>query len=213
MIVEQGRLIHEWYRDADPAFRRDIASAQKSVLSLLVGHAVGEGLIALDTRIADVLGPGSTPAAGSPDVTVHHLLTMTSGLDDRREVLAPPGTRWRYSNAFAALANVLVAVTGTELDPLARTWLFAPAGATTAEFRARPVDPTVAPFGLVASAADLAAIGGLVLAGGAPAVAPSWLDPSFRARRTSTSRTASCGGSTASRRTCCPTDPCRGRDR
>ena len=81
VIVEAGSVIHEWYRDGDASFARDIASAQKSVLSLLVGRAIDEGLLLLESTIDSVLGTGwATGDSGT--VTVAHLLTMTSGLDD-----------------------------------------------------------------------------------------------------------------------------------
>jgi len=180
LIIERGRLVHEWYRDGDPQFRRDIASAQKSVIALLVGRAIDDGLVSLDTPIVDVLGPDWVPTGDAPDVHVEHLLSMTSGLDHQLREFAPPGEVWQYSNAFAKLADVLEAVTsGKPLDELARSWLFGPAGAPTAMFRTRPSAATAeadaAPFGLVASAADLAAIGDLVLAGGGTAVSSGWV--------------------------------------
>jgi len=176
LIAEGGCVVHEWYRDDDPGFRRDVASAQKSVIALLVGRAVDDGLVALDTPIVDVLGPGWVPSGEATDVDVEQLLSTTSGLDHQLRKFAPPGEVWQYSNAFAELADVLTAVTDMPLDELANDWLFEPAGATTATFRTRPSDGTFAPFGLVASAADLAAIGALVLAGRDSAVSSDWID-------------------------------------
>jgi CubicO group peptidase (beta-lactamase class C family) len=177
LIADGGRVVHQWHLDEDLGYRRDVASVQKSIVALLVGRAVEDGLLDLDTRIAEILGPSWVPSADAPDVTVRQLLSMTSGLDHRLRVIAAPGTTWQYSNAFARLADVLEAVTSMQLDDLARTWLFDPVGAATAEFRHRPAaSRSVAGFGLVASAADLAAVGALVVAHGAPVVSPSWVD-------------------------------------
>ena len=55
VLVEHGHTVHEWHL-ADRSYARDIASAQTSVLSLLVGRAVAEGLLDLDTRFDAVLG-------------------------------------------------------------------------------------------------------------------------------------------------------------
>lgn len=178
LIVERGITVHEWYRtDADDL--RDVASVQKSVLSLLVGRAIADGLIQLETRVDDVLGDGWTAHGQTSTITVRHLLTMTSGLDDSLAVTAEPGTEWRYSGAFAQLFAVVSTVTGRPIDDVAREWLFEPAGARSARFYDRPASTAFAPIGLLASAADLAAIGQLVLDGDVPSVPPAWLDESF----------------------------------
>jgi CubicO group peptidase (beta-lactamase class C family) len=176
-LVEGGELIHEWYR-TDETFVRDIASAQKSVVSLLVGRAIGDGSIDLDTPIDDLLGTTWTPHGQTVGITVRHLLSMTSGLDDRYAVIAEPGTEWHYSGAFAALFDVLTRITGRDLDDLADDWLFTPAGAATAEFYERRTD-RFAPIGLLARASDLTAIGQIVLEASRLALADNWLDESF----------------------------------
>jgi CubicO group peptidase (beta-lactamase class C family) len=180
MIVEGGITIHEWYR-SDESFRRDVASAQKSVLSLLVGRAIGDGLFTIETTIDDVLGAGWAPGIDTATVTVRHLLTMTSGLDDSLSKIAEPDTVWRYSNAFAQLFAVIETTTGRAVDDVAREWLFDPSGASSAAFYDRRNLGAFAPIGLRASARDLAAIGRLVLAERVPALPTAWLDESFTA--------------------------------
>lgn len=176
-IWEDGAMIHEWYR-TDAGFTRDIASAQKSILSLLVGRAIGEGLVALDTPIDDVLGPQWTSHGQSAGITVQHLLAMSSGLNNAREVLAAPGAMWSYSGAFDALFDVVTTVTGRELNDVARAWLFDPAGAPNTLFYERRAG-IGGPIGLRSTVPDLIAIGRLTLDGGPPGLAPGWLDRSF----------------------------------
>ena len=176
-IVEGGQVIHEWYR-TDETYGRDIASAQKSVLSLLVGRAIEDGLVTLDTPIDEVLGTDWTPHGQSSTITVRQLLSMTSGLDDQYEVIAAPGTAWHYSGAFAALFTVLTTLTGRQLGDIADDWLFSPAGAPTARFYERRSDQ-FAPIGLFARASDLTAIGQAVLDVDRALVTSSWLDESF----------------------------------
>ena len=176
-IVEQGTVIHEWYR-TDSSYGRDIASAQKSVLSLLVGRAIADGLFGLDTHIDDVLGTGWTPHGQSAGITVRQLLSMTSGLDDQFAVIAPPGTVWSYSGAFAALFDVLTTTTGRQLNEIADDWLFGPAAAQTAQFYDRRSDD-YAPIGLFAWASDLTSIGQMVLDVALPAVPAVWLEESL----------------------------------
>jgi CubicO group peptidase (beta-lactamase class C family) len=169
--------VHEWYR-GDDTYARDIGSAQKSVLLLLVGRAVGEGIVGLDTFVDDVLGSGWTPHGHSSGITVRHLLTMTSGLDDDLALVSPPGTAWLYSGAFAQLFAILTATTGRDVDDLASEWLFDPARAAGAVFYERRTDD-YAPIGMRATANDLAAIGQMVLDQSQPGLPERWLDDSF----------------------------------
>ncbi|HYN32217.1 MAG TPA: serine hydrolase domain-containing protein, partial [Ilumatobacteraceae bacterium] len=176
-IVEAGAVVHEWYR-TDAGYARDIASAQKSVLSLLVGRAVADGLFALDTTIDSVLGTTWAPGSVTDAVTVRHLLSMTSGLDDTFAVIAAPGESWNYSGAFAALFDVVTTTTGRTLGDVAGDWLFDPAGAATARFYERR-SGAYAPIGLRATATDLTAIGQTVLDGTQPGLGTDWLADSF----------------------------------
>ncbi len=176
-IVEGGQVVHEWYR-TDDTFARDIASAQKSVLSLLVGRAIADGLTTLDTPVDEVLGTEWTPHGQSAGITVRQLLSMTSGLDDRYEVIAAPGTEWHYSGAFATLFTVLTTLTGRPLGDIADEWLFSPAGAPTARFYERG-SAQYAPIGLFARASDLTAIGQAVLDVDRPVATSAWLAESF----------------------------------
>ncbi len=176
-IWEDGAMVHEWYRtDAD--FTRDIASAQKSILSLLVGRAIGDGLIDMETLIDAILGSQWTPGGASAGITVSHLLAMTSGLDDSFAVVAAPGRQWLYSGAFSALFDVLAVVTGRELGDIADEWLFTPAGATSSVFYERPLG-RFAPIGLRSTARDLVGVGRLVLEGGLSGLDDGWLTRSF----------------------------------
>jgi CubicO group peptidase (beta-lactamase class C family) len=179
-IVESGKVVHEWYRNGETTFSRDIASAQKSVLSILVGIAADRGLIALDTTVDSVLGT-SWATGNSSSINIGHLLTMTSGLSNSLKVVDRPGAAWRYNNAFGQLFNVLESITGTEINEVATDWLFDPIGASGAEFRIRTnVDVGVgAGYGLVCTARQLATIGSMVLGNGLQPVSRAWLDASF----------------------------------
>jgi CubicO group peptidase (beta-lactamase class C family) len=177
-IYEAGELVHEWYSDGDSSFARDIASAQKSVLSLLVGIAIDDGLLSLDTLVDSVIGDDWSRGDTST-VTVFHLLTMTSGLDNRLRSRAAPGEAWLYSAAFANLFTVVEQVSGLELNEFATTRLFDPIGAGGATFVARPDLPGLAGVGLEATASQLAAVGLMVLGHRTPVVSEAWLASSF----------------------------------
>jgi CubicO group peptidase (beta-lactamase class C family) len=62
----------------DHRFR--VASITKMVTATAVLRCVERGVFSLDTPLADLLEPGWLPAATTPALTVHHLLSHTSGL-------------------------------------------------------------------------------------------------------------------------------------
>lgn len=137
VVVAGGRILREVYADGVTAETpREIASCQKSVVSTLVGQAVDRGLLGLDDPVSDHLAPGWTAATPEQEraITIRHLLSMTSGLDqDTLTVADPPGTRWRYNTtAYQKLRPVLEAVTGQGIDDLTRSWLWTPIGVSSA---------------------------------------------------------------------------------
>lgn len=211
VIVSGGRTVLERYwppTDSLPApFRgpvlpdgrgtEDVASVQKSVVSVLIGIAVGRGLVDVAAPVSRYLGPGwtaATPEAESA-VTVRHLLSMTSGLDDRLRPVAPAGTVWAYSlgPAWHMLKRVLSRVAGRSLDDLSRGWLFEAAGMEESSWVTRPAGPGPSypdgtPFeGLVMSARDLARFGQVVLARGLWAERPLGVPPAYLAESLSPS--------------------------
>lgn len=170
VILHRGRLLAERYwHGADAGRGRDVASVQKSVLSLLAGVVARDGRLGLDDRVSRWLGRGWSAADPLREarVTVRHLLTMTSGLDDQLAVVAPPGTRWYYNTvAYGRLAGVLEAAAGEPVPQLARRLLFAPVGIGSDDWVPRPRPDGTAPLGLVLTPRDLARFGLLTLAGG-----------------------------------------------
>nr|WP_261742745.1 serine hydrolase [Microbacterium testaceum] len=70
-----------------PDEREEIHSVAKAVAVLAVGIADDEGLVTLDTAVGDLLPT-------TRDLTLRHLLTMTSGIDfpySETMMTAPPG--------------------------------------------------------------------------------------------------------------------------
>ncbi|WP_019630066.1 serine hydrolase domain-containing protein [Actinomadura atramentaria] len=78
LVVRDGALVHEWYADGvRPTDRMASWSVAKSIVSLLVGQAIGEGRLREDDRVADLI-----PAEHvNPAVRVRDLLDMASGID------------------------------------------------------------------------------------------------------------------------------------
>lgn len=172
LVVLQGGepVVEACWRDAVPSTTFDIASAQKTIVSMAVGGLCAKGVLDLDAPVSTWLGEGWTRTTPEEERTIHlrHLVTMTSGLYDdfRRE--AEPGTAWYYNNnAYHQARKVLEAATGRSCDELFDDLVFGPAGMTDGPAwiaRAWMVDPNGWVLsGLHLSARDLARFGQWVL--------------------------------------------------
>ncbi|QIX62250.1 serine hydrolase [Hymenobacter sp. BT18] len=125
IILKDGRVVVEQYYGT---YTQDSvwywASASKALTATLVGIAHQQGLVSLDDSVSRYLGRAwtSTTSAQERRITVRHLLTMTSGLDDTPPLpcdnettdpacllyLAPAGSRWAYhTGAYRRLLDVL----------------------------------------------------------------------------------------------------------
>ena len=81
LVLQDGRLAYEWYADGvDGSTRQSSFSMAKSLVSLLVGQAIGRGELTEDDRVVDLL-PGYATGGEYDDVTVRELLDMTAGVD------------------------------------------------------------------------------------------------------------------------------------
>jgi CubicO group peptidase (beta-lactamase class C family) len=149
VVAVDGEVVAERHASG-PTHAQDVYTAQKSVTALLVGMAASRGLLAL-----------GDPIEGHENVTIRHLLTMTSGLDDALTPVAEPGTVWHYNTpAYQLLRPLLERVSGHGIQELSRAWLFEPIGAGGATWFPRAGSPL---WGLSMSAHDLVRVGELVL--------------------------------------------------
>jgi CubicO group peptidase (beta-lactamase class C family) len=200
IVAAQGEVVTErYFRDRTADDLSNVHSITKSVLSSLVGIAISDGALTLDTPAIDALGDDA-PDARKAAITVRHLLTMTSGLDargrydideiaDRGEswvrgpltapLLAQPGAMFTYNNGAAHVLSVLVAVkTRQPLRTFAEDRLFAPLGIERYRW---PADPEGNPLGyghLELRPRDLASFGQLYLDRGR-ARGAKVIDPEF----------------------------------
>ena len=81
VVVDRGRLVYEWYAEGhDPGTPVMSFSVTKSILGLLIGAAIDDGLIGSVTDpVSDYLP--EMASGGLDRVTIEQLLTMDSGLD------------------------------------------------------------------------------------------------------------------------------------
>ncbi|HIW63206.1 MAG TPA: beta-lactamase family protein [Candidatus Stackebrandtia excrementipullorum] len=130
----------------EPATQRtvyDIGSVTKQFTAAAVLTLEARGAL----RVADPVSV-HLPGWNGPDITVHQLLTHTSGLGDQpggdydvlhrddleawaasAPVSAKPGTRYRYSNlGYSLLAAVIEVVSGGGYEEYLHEHLFRPAG-------------------------------------------------------------------------------------
>jgi CubicO group peptidase (beta-lactamase class C family) len=161
LVARGGRvLLHKGYGLADRARGRpytaetlfDVASISKQFTAAAILKLEMEGRL----RVEDPLGRFFPDApADKAAITLHQLLTHTSGLRDtfgeeyepvtRQELLrrvfasrllGPPGRRYRYSNGgYSVLAAVVEVASGATYDDYLRGRLFAPAGMRHTGFR------------------------------------------------------------------------------
>ena len=158
LLVHAGRLgdgavVHEWYADGvGPESLLLGASMTKSALAHLVGRAVSDGTLSLDTFVEDLVP--ELAGSGYAGCTVEQVLSMTTGtawVEDHRDPTGPatrliscfagsgassrsllaevgpaerPGTRWEYSTADSQVLDwVRERATGTSyVEAIGALW-------------------------------------------------------------------------------------------
>lgn len=131
VVLWRGRLVAERYWDgwttttAGPWF-----SAGKTITSALVTHLAAQGRLSLDAPVHSQLGTGwSRAPLAEPAITIRHLLSMASGLDDSLAFVAAPGGRFFYNNpGYYQLFGVLERASGQTVPQLAESLLFSRIG-------------------------------------------------------------------------------------
>jgi CubicO group peptidase (beta-lactamase class C family) len=149
----------------------DVASAQKSIASFLVGIAQQKGLLKIDDPVNQYLKAGWSRATPEQEqaIKIRHLITMTSGLSVRGNYETKPGTKWLYNTAvYAKSIDVVAAAAKMDRHELTRKWLTGPIGMADSKWASRGAAGIAAGngFGFATSARDLARFGLLALAGG-----------------------------------------------
>ncbi len=189
LVLQKGKLVYEHYADGwDAEKPHAMYSVTKSVLSALVGIAIGEGKIkGIDQKVIDfypdaVIAPGQE---SKRDMTVGHLLTMTSGLPgDGNATVYPdasvtdyykfafelpqvtaPGKRFAYSSfaGSAALAGVVERAVGKSIFDYAKEKLFDPIGMQSVQWSKNPDGSHPGGYGISMTPRDMLRFGYLYL--------------------------------------------------
>ena len=156
-------------RDAAGHVIEDVASAQKSISAILCGMAQERNLLKISDPVHKHLGQGWSKAAAEQEaaITIRHLLTMTSGLDEDLKFEAPPGTSWFYnSTAYARVLMCTAAAAKLDRNELTKQWLTGPLGMADSRWSERPIPAGFDAknnVGFATTARDLARFGVLIL--------------------------------------------------
>jgi CubicO group peptidase (beta-lactamase class C family) len=158
-------------RNTQGALLEDVASQQKSFVSVLLAIAIDKGLIDIDKPVSAYLGAGWSKATPGQEakIRVIDVLTMSSGLNDKFGYEAPAGTVFFYNTPVYAVTKRIVASAANQpLDTITRDWLTAPAGMNDTAWRKRPAALASVgnDTGLVTTPHDTALFGLMVLDGG-----------------------------------------------
>jgi CubicO group peptidase (beta-lactamase class C family) len=149
LVTVDGRTVFKEYYNASPDDTFNTFSVTKSVLSTLVGIAVGEGKLDLDGTLAQLLPrQASSMAPPTSGATLRQLLSMTAGFKEDSEFstsanwvedivtsaeVAAPGEAFVYSDGSAHLVSaILETATGESVLHYGRPRLFDPLGISTA---------------------------------------------------------------------------------
>jgi len=187
LVVRDDALVFErYYNGSDASHSNNIHSASKSILSAVFGIALADGTIAsLDAPLADYLPEYIAAGSDTAEITLRHVLTMSSGLewtedDTEYSVIEPsddwveailgqpmtgtPGVDFNYSSGMShVLSAVLTRATGTSTCAYAHEKLLAPLGIGAEHWGRDPSGVFAGGYNLYMTPRELARFGLLFL--------------------------------------------------
>lgn len=189
VVVLHGDLpVFEYFRHGtSPNDLLPVHSVTKSVMSILVGVALGQAAFnSLDQHLGDLLPEALEPGADPRvrEITIRHLLTMSSGFNPtsigalppsarlwawslHRPMLDAPGRQFNYDNGASHLLSVVL-TRAIRQDPrsFAQQHLFGPLGIENYVWLLDDEGNLQGSSGLSLTARDMAKIGRLFLRSG-----------------------------------------------
>jgi CubicO group peptidase (beta-lactamase class C family) len=125
----------------DGSLLEDVASQQKSFVSVLVAVAIDKGLIDVTRPVSDYIGTGWSKASPEQEAAIRviDVLHMASGLNEKFGYEAPAATKFFYNTPVYAITKRVVAAAAKQpLEAITREWLTEPAGMANTAWRKRP---------------------------------------------------------------------------
>ena len=187
IVVNQGTIVREkYYNDFSYSTEFNTYSVTKSFTSALVGIAIDQGLVgSVDDSIVSYF-PNTTFENDSPEkqnVTIKHILTMTSGFDYGVDpTLAPPvegsvalhvlnspvsrepGTSWVYDSQAPSILNRIIEIqSNMSFLEYANATLFNPLGIQNPRWGSDDSGLAYGGFGLYLTSREMAKFGQLFL--------------------------------------------------
>ena len=191
LILQKGKLVHESYAEGwDKNMPHFAASVTKSVAATLAGAAIHDGHIGgIDDKVLGYFPEAESkiPAGDSKrDMTIRHLLTMTSGIwieaeEDWDAYFAPemedaalwaflqpqntaPGEKYTYDNiAPTILLGIVERASGQKALAYAQENLFGPLGMTSVQWGTTADGMPTGGFGIDMTPRDMLRLGYLYL--------------------------------------------------
>ncbi len=129
VVLYKGRIVVENYWQGWDIHKAGvIASAQKSITSLLIGIAQEEGMLHIDDPVSKHLAKGWSKKGGGLSeerILLRQIMTMTSGLDDTGTFEAEPGSKWYYNTPiYYKSKDALVAASKQSLTDFTKSRLW-----------------------------------------------------------------------------------------
>lgn len=201
LVQRNDVVIFEYYRNKKMKVKlHKIYSVTKSILSALIGIAIDKGYIEnVNTPIINFF-PEFIKDKENQEITIKHLLTMTSGLHWpgnsgmissknwvnfvlQQVIDKPPGNEMVYScGSSQLLSAILQKTTGLNTEVFAKKHLFTPLGITDYKWNCDAQGIAIGGFGLTMKTADMLKIGALYLNNGrwkSKQIVPShWIEES-----------------------------------
>ena len=199
-VYRHGKLISEATAPGySTAIWRVTHSMAKTITALAIGQLIDEGKLSLSTKLVDVLGDFCPVRMHKymREVTVLHLLSMSSGVvgisettavvEDRwtsaflsATPIAPPGTVFKYNSMNTYMLSVILTkITGKTLTEFLAERLFQPMDIRNFLCEKSPEGIEKAGWGMYLSPRDMAKIGQLILQNGKwqgkPLVSEKWM--------------------------------------
>ena len=188
-VKKAGEVILDWGR-MEQKTRLNTWSVSKSFVSVAVGIAIDEGLISLDEKICDSFKEylPKNPSENLTELTVRHLLTMTTGFDHalffsddpdryitedwieyffKQEFTYKPGEQFLYCNFNTyMLACLIEKKSGMEILEYLKPRLFTPLKIFSPDWTRCPKGHIHAANGLYLTIDDFGNFGQMLLDGG-----------------------------------------------
>lgn len=204
-IVRNGKLVHHsYYRGHRADSLHDVRSVTKSVVGLLVGKAVEEGLFqSIDDPVEDYLPASITLNDDQKQITIRHLLNMSGGFEWNetngnaynewalsgepiqfllnKPIVNDPGSTYNYNSAAVHFLGVALATaTGVNIKDYAQSVLFDKIDVSEVLWERADEDYFNAGSGIRLRTLDMARVGQLILDGGVygneQIVRKEWID-------------------------------------